>query len=345
MLSLLILASFLAKSENLKKMIDLEGTWKFSVGDNPAWTDLEYSDKDWDNVTVPQSWENDGFADYDGYAWYRKDFIFNNEISEESLLLILGFIDDVDEVYLNGQLIGGMGVMPPKVITAHRILRKYPLPMELLNISSKNVIAVRVFDEYHEGGIYAGPVGIFYDQDNDLLALNLAGYWDFETQFKEDRTNDRYYNQLKGKIYVPGYWDSFGFSMFDGTASYSTTFELPKSILDTDLMLVLGYIDDIDKVYLNNERIGTVEDLKKEDNKDKPYDLILRGYQIRSGLLKKNGINFLEVKVYDTGGLGGIYEGPIGLISANNFELLHRKEEKSFYNFWESFFNELFKWD
>ncbi len=54
-------------------------------------------------------------------------------------------------------------------------------------------------------------------------------------------------------------------AMFDGTASYSTMFELPKSILDTDLMLVLGYIDDIDKVYLNNERIGTVEDLKKED--------------------------------------------------------------------------------
>lgn len=345
MLSLVILASFVSKAENLKRIMDLEGTWKFSVGDNPSWADVEYIDKAWDYVTVPRSWENDGFVNYDGYAWYRKEFIFNNEISEETLLLILGYIDDVDEVYLNGQLIGGMGVMPPKVMTAHRILRKYPLPRELLNASGKNVIAVRVFDEYHDGGIYAGPVGIFYDQDNDLLAHNLAGYWDFETQFMEDNTSGRYYNQLNGKIYVPGYWDNFGFAKFDGTATYSTRFKLPETIQNADLMVVLGYIEDIDKVYINNVRIGSVEDLKKGVDQDKKHNLILRGYKIPPDLLKKTEFNLLQVKVYDTGGLGGIYEGPIGLISKNNFELLQRKKEKSSYNFWDSFFKELFEWN
>lgn len=343
--SLIILTSFVSKAENLTKIIDLEGTWKFSIGDNPAWADLEYLDNDWDYVTVPNSWENDGFANYDGYAWYRKEFNYNIEIREESLLLILGYIDDVDEVYLNGHLIGGMGVMPPTVTTAHRLLRKYPLPQELLNTESKNVIAVRVFDEYHDGGIYAGPLGIFYDKDNDLLAHNLAGYWDFETQFMEENTSDRYYNQLNGKIYVPGYWDSFGFAKFNGTATYSTKFELPETIHVTDLMLVLGYIEDIDKVYINNVRIGSVEDIKKGEDQDKPYNFILRGYDIPPDLLTKTGINLLEVKVYNTSGLGGIYEGPIGLISKHNFDLLHRKKEESSNNFWDNFFKELFEWD
>jgi len=344
-LILLIFSSLFIKGENLVKLLDLEGNWKFTVGDDPSWANVDCDDKDWDWVIVPKAWEQEGFVDYDGFAWYRKEFFLQEQIEEEVPFLVLGYIDDVDEVYLNGQLIGATGVMPPKVWTAFRVLRKYPLPKDLLNPNGKNVIAIRVFDEYSQGGIYAGPVGIFHDKNNELLSLNLAGYWDFKPTFDEENTADQFYNQKNDKIYVPGYWESFGYAKLDGRATYLTHFILPKGFDDDNLMLVLGYIDDIDKVYLNEERIGTVDNLRVSNNEDIPNNHILRGYPIPSGVLIKGGINTLKVKVYDTGGMGGIYEGPVGLITTSNFKRLNRTTFESNNNYWEQFFKDLFQWD
>jgi hypothetical protein len=61
--------------------------------------------------------------------------------------------------------------------------------------------------------------------------------------------------------------------------------------------------------------------------------------------LNKKDTNLLEVKVYDIGGFGGIYEGPVGLIFKDDFLKLHRKEEKGTDDFWDNFFRELFGWD
>lgn len=345
MLSLLVAMSLFARSENLNKIIDLEGTWKFTVGDDPAWAMTNYNDADWDIVSVPGNWEQNGFRDYNGFAWYRKEFRLSRSLDELRPFLVLGFIDDVDEVYLNGHLIGASGVMPPQVTTAFRLQRKYPLPTELLNPNGKNVIAVRVFDEYLDGGIYAGPVGIFYDEDNELLTVNLAGYWNFKTLLEEEHSADRFHNQTGGKIYVPGYWESFGYPDFDGTGIYSTTFKLPSSFDDSDLMLVLGYVDDIDKAYLNGERIGTVETLDNSRNRDVPTANLFRGYKIRPGLLVKGGENVLEVKVYDTGGLGGIYEGPVGIATSENYQKLNKQQQEKPYSIWEELFKGLFEWE
>lgn len=62
------------KSENLVQVLNLEGTWKFTIGDDPAWASPDYDDKNWDYVYVPRNWESNGFIDYNGYAWYRKVF-------------------------------------------------------------------------------------------------------------------------------------------------------------------------------------------------------------------------------------------------------------------------------
>ncbi len=345
MIFLWVFVSFHSEAEDLKKIIDLEGRWKFTVGDDPAWAAVDYDDSDWDDVSVPKTWESEGFDDYNGFAWYRKAFSLHRDLEVETPFLVMGYIDDVDEVYLNGYLIGATGVMPTPMKTAHRLFRKYPLPLELLNTSGKNVIAVRVFDEYREGGIYAGPVGIFYDKDNELLSLNLAGYWDFEAITIEDNTADRFYNQKNDKIYVPGYWESFGYPGFDGVAVYSTSFRLPPSIDQKDLMIVLGYIDDIDEVFINGLLVGTVKDLESGKDRSRYFDQVFRAYPIPEGTLHLDGMNTIGVRVIDSGGLGGIYEGPVGLITSENFELLNRSREQKSNSFWEVFFREFFEWD
>lgn len=271
-------------------------------------------------------------------------FELSDALDEESLFILLGRIDDVDEVYLNGKLIGTTGGFPPLVRTAYQVLRKYPLPLDLLNRNGKNTIAVRVFDEYLDGGIYSGPVGIYYDQDNDLLSLNLAGYWDFETVSPVKNNSHEIYNQQDGKIYVPGFWESRGYSEYDGTAVYSTIFRLPGRFKRENIMLVLGYIDDSDKVYINGIYIGSVKNIRYREDKELPDYLIFRGYEIPDGTLKPGALNTIKVKVYDTGGImGGIYEGPVGLITEKNFELLKKQQLEKPYNVWDSFFKSIFE--
>ena len=41
-------------------VIDLEGNWKFSIGDDSAWASPDYNDQDWEEIKVPSSWENEG---------------------------------------------------------------------------------------------------------------------------------------------------------------------------------------------------------------------------------------------------------------------------------------------
>jgi len=343
---LTLLISFISttlRSENLKQIISLEGTWRFTVGDDPEWANPNYNDQEWDYVFVPKSWENNGFVNYNGYGWYRKYFQLSSDNVNTPLFLTIGYIDDVDEVYLNGELIGGTGVFPPLVRTAYDVFRKYPIPHDLLNPNGKNVIAVRVYDEYMNGGITYGDVGIYYDEDNELLSYNLSGYWDFESNFKIDNKANKMYGQEDGKIFVPGFWESFGYSQLDGPAIYSRDFMLPNSFEVNELMITLGYIDDVDKVYLNNVLIGKTDDLLTSMNRDYPKDIIFRAYNIPPDLFILGGLNTIKVKVYDTGGLGGIYEGPIGLITKSNLQLLKKKQIDKPYSIWNELIKQIFE--
>lgn len=328
-------------AENLKEVIDLEGTWKFLIGDDMKRAEINYDDRSWDYVQVPGSWEKNGFINYDGYAWYRKSFEVKKEIQDDYIMLVLGYIDDVDEVYVNGQLIGASGVFPPLVRTAYTIRRNYPVPKDLLNVNGKNMIAVRVYDEYLDGGIYKGPVGFYVDEDNELLSQNLAGYWNFETTNDYQHDSKSIYGKGDQQLYVPGFWETQGFGLYDGSATYALNFRLDNDVhVNDDLVLVLGYIDDIDKVYLNGTKIGTVE-LLTED-KDNFYRTF-RGYDIPEGLLNSTGENKLVVKVYDTGGLGGIYAGPVGIATEANYKTLKwnqkEPEEDTWYNVFKNFWD------
>ena len=96
----LVLLVILCSSEgifanNLKQIVNLKGTWKFSIGDNPDWKNPNYNDKDWDRVYVPGSWEENGYKDYNGFAWYRTEFELLDDISEEIVFLSLALALDL----------------------------------------------------------------------------------------------------------------------------------------------------------------------------------------------------------------------------------------------------------
>lgn len=119
-----------AHSEDLRKIVSLSGNWKFSIGDDSKWSSPSYDDSGWDQITVPGQWENQGYNDYNGYAWYRKSFRVREIPSNTTIYLLLGKIDDVDIVYLNGREIGRSGKFPPDFKTAYDRDRRYIVPAD-----------------------------------------------------------------------------------------------------------------------------------------------------------------------------------------------------------------------
>lgn len=324
-------------AEDLESVLDLRGMWKFTIGDNLEWAQPEFNDESWGQIRVPSSWESNGFVDYNGFAWYRTSFVFNNSMNANYVYLVLGYIDDADEVYINGTLVGGMGSFPPYAKTAGDEKRKYPVPVGLFNKDGKNTIAVRVYDFYDRGGIIRGDIGLFLDRHEKLLEINLAGYWDFETEDELKLRKANGESQSKNKIFVPGTWESQGYKDYNGKARYRTDFKVSSELMSEELYLILGYIDDIETVYINGHKIGSIVSLEKEQKTGLPYYIQFRGYKIPEGVLKATQLNSLSVVVYDGGGLGGIYYGPVGIATYDGYVTLKELNTRR-PGFWETFF-------
>ncbi|MBN1348534.1 acetylxylan esterase [candidate division KSB1 bacterium] len=166
---LVVLLSFLGTSPALgdENAISLTGTWKFHLGDNPEWINPAFPDSQWDFIGVPQIWENAGYGDYDGYAWYRKSVMIpaewrNNKYVKlkNHLYLQLGEIDDVDQTFINGYPIGSTGSFPPDFISGADKPRTYEIPLHIIRWGEANFIAIRVYDQEGKGGIFTGNVAL-----------------------------------------------------------------------------------------------------------------------------------------------------------------------------------------
>ena len=306
--------------------IDLKGNWKFSIGDDTSWSDKNYDDKNWEEIKVPSRWEDQGFNGYDGYAWYRVHFKYDRAMKNNYIYLNLGRVDDVDQTFLNGHLIGLMGSFPPNFQTAYYVVRRYYLPSEFLDSAADNVIAVRVYDYQLSGGILEGDPGLEFTDKNHSLNLILSGIWKFKTGDDPLYAKTDYDDSKWKAITVPSFWELQGYRDYDGYGWYRKKFKVPGNLTEKDLMLYLGKIDDIDQTYLNGILIGSTGNFSKEPpefNKHNEY-LRVRTYNIPSGILKSSGENILALRVYDGMKDGGIYEGPVGIIEKDRYTAFWR---------------------
>ena len=84
------------------------------------------------------------------------------------MVLMLGKIDDIDQTFVNGTLVGSVGDWNFNVVPTN-FNQNYEwdnftcvitfLIMFLL-AGKENTIAVRVYDGFIDGGIYQGPIGL-----------------------------------------------------------------------------------------------------------------------------------------------------------------------------------------
>ncbi|SFD93290.1 sugar-binding domain-containing protein [Thermophagus xiamenensis] len=307
--------------EEYRQILNLEGDWKFMIGDDPKRAEPGFDDRSWETIHVPSSWENQGFHGYDGYAWYRKTFILPPDYKDASLMLFLGYIDDVDEVYVNGQKIGHKGSFPPYFFTAYNAERRYIIPAGLINFNGYNTIAVRVYDAQLDGGIMKGNIGI-YQRIRDLVPdIELEGYWKFQTGDNKIWASPDYDDSQWFDILAPGLWEDQYGKHYDGFAWYRKQIMVPASFSGKRFVLMLGKIDDIDEVYINGKLVahtGQMYDDPSRNHADSEYSR-QRYYYLDENDLIPGKVNTIAVRVFDIGEGGGIYEGPLGLIELRRF--------------------------
>ncbi len=172
--------------------VSLESGWKFVKGDNPAYADPSFDDSGWSPILVDRIWEAQGNDPYDGYAWYRLRVVIPSKIRDDARLkdglrISLGKINNFDLSFLNGRVFGRNG----KVVAADTPLddsftkedmmlydlpRAYVLPFNDPRIlwDKENVIAVRVFDEGGQGGMFSGEHGLRAVGYRDYISVDTA---------------------------------------------------------------------------------------------------------------------------------------------------------------------------
>jgi sialate O-acetylesterase len=138
------------------------------VDGTAVWAAPTLGDTGWTNIRVPALWEEQGYADIDGVAWYRKTFVVDSAQAGSDAQLSLGMIDDDDITWVNGVEVGRT--------KGYNIPRHYTVARSALRAGT-NVVAVRVSDGGGGGGIYGSPGDLRVDFPS--VSRSLAGDWKF----------------------------------------------------------------------------------------------------------------------------------------------------------------------
>ena len=144
----------------------LNGPWQFHLGDDPAWAGPEIDDATghggWEELTADGPWGSQAHPNTEGYGWYRRhiDLTLAPDAPNDVALLIPA-IDDVYELYWNGQPVGRLGSFPPRIDFQSAI----PARTYGLGPVRSGVLAVRVYkvpfasnDDGTAGGFEGAPI-------------------------------------------------------------------------------------------------------------------------------------------------------------------------------------------
>ena len=157
---------------------------RFHVGDNPEWKQTAYDDASWQTLNLGATWDSQGIHNDNAYAWYRLKFVMPQSLLDASdsksiAKFLLGCIDDVDETYLNGVLIGKTGSMLTDkggYAGAWNVEREYTVDAKRgpIRWGKENVLAVRVYNGSNPGGMFRGTVRISVPNRTDGLGMKFV---------------------------------------------------------------------------------------------------------------------------------------------------------------------------
>ena len=156
---------------------------KFQVGDDASWAGVNVDESAWRQISNTTTWTSQGVKCENGFGWYRyhvtipKSMLDKSDL-KESVDFKMGKIDDADEVYLNGKLIGKTGKFPSDAggyQSQWSKPRLYSVKVNsgLIKWDADNVLAVRVYNAGDPGGMFQGPVCVRVPNTIDNLSISI----------------------------------------------------------------------------------------------------------------------------------------------------------------------------
>lgn len=149
--------------------------WRASMDDLDAglkenWMREEVTGEEWPIMTLPQPWERGGPLPIDGVVWFKTRFMLNEGQASQALQLSLGVLDDEDQAYINGHLVG-------ETTIDYRAFREYNVPDSVLR-AGENTITVRIKDYGYIGGFIGQPEDLKLTQGD--WSYSLARDWQYQ---------------------------------------------------------------------------------------------------------------------------------------------------------------------
>jgi len=142
---------------------------KNDKGLSEKWYEKSYQPSGWKKMTLPREWSETEFRESDGIVWFRKEVDLPAGVEMHQALLGLGPIDDWDNTYVNGVLIG----------STHEYTedRQYKLDPGVLK-EGKNLIVVKVTDTGGGGGLDGRKDQLFLEVNGSRFPLQ--GEWGYQ---------------------------------------------------------------------------------------------------------------------------------------------------------------------
>jgi hypothetical protein len=110
------------------------------------------SEEGWKDIRIGAAWESQGYPALDGWAWYRLEVEIPARWQGRDVFLSFEGVDDVYELYINGEEAGQGGDLATKKDAFNE--KKSHNITQFVKPGERAVLAVRVHDWYGAGGIF-----------------------------------------------------------------------------------------------------------------------------------------------------------------------------------------------
>ncbi len=148
-----------------------------------------FDDSRWPSIDLPFVWQKQAqndpkWGEENGEAVFRREIDIPPEMAGKELILNLGVIDDRDKTFFNGELVGETD--------NYQAVRNYTVPGRLVK-TGRNVIAIRVFDNFGDGGFFSDEDTFRLLKNQPAPGLYHSDYIDAAIHFKNADHPHRYY--------------------------------------------------------------------------------------------------------------------------------------------------------
>ncbi len=214
-------------SVSMAQLISLPKEARFKVGDDMVWASQSFDDSKWESKQLGTSCLSNEMKG-DVYVWYRIKFLISSSIKAlaitgNGIKINLGKIDDIDQTFFNGKMIGQTGDFPPAYKGKWDVARQYIISPEDVQWDKENCIAVRLFSPDVQGiGMYEGPYNFSPVQWSDFISTKLV---------IKETANNGFYSQVE-------FTSSKEFA-FDGTVKYYVNDKNGKELFSESRSIVI----------------------------------------------------------------------------------------------------------